>query len=52
MTAACTGCHDSPDTFTHARLNSIVNSPTDWAESCNVCHGEGSAFAVSEVHKR
>jgi OmcA/MtrC family decaheme c-type cytochrome len=52
VTAACTGCHDSPDTFTHARLNSIVNSPTDWVESCNVCHGEGSAFAVSEVHKR
>lgn len=51
-TAACTSCHDDDDSFTHARLNSIVNDPVDWGESCSVCHGEGKTSAVSEVHAR
>jgi len=48
--AACTSCHDSLDAVTHARLASIVESPTDWGESCSVCHGEGSTVAVSQAH--
>jgi OmcA/MtrC family decaheme c-type cytochrome len=49
-TAACTGCHDSDAAFAHARVNSVVSSPTDWSESCSVCHGEGKDFSVSGVH--
>jgi OmcA/MtrC family decaheme c-type cytochrome len=49
-TAACTSCHDDDDAVTHAQLNSIVVDPLTWSESCNVCHGEGSSVAVSEVH--
>jgi OmcA/MtrC family decaheme c-type cytochrome len=51
-TAACTGCHDGDDTLTHAMLNSIVTSPTEWRDSCSVCHGEGKEFATTEVHSR
>jgi OmcA/MtrC family decaheme c-type cytochrome len=51
-TAACTACHDGPEVMTHAMLNSIVNDELNWAESCTVCHGEGSTQAVSDVHRR
>ena len=49
-TAACTGCHDSSDALTHARLNSIVNDPDDWAESCSVCHGAGRTEDAAAKH--
>lgn len=49
-TTACTGCHDDADALTHSQLNSIVASETEWSESCNVCHGEGSSVAVGDVH--
>lgn len=45
--AACTSCHDSALTAVHAALNSDFASGV---ESCAVCHGAGSAFAVDSVH--
>jgi OmcA/MtrC family decaheme c-type cytochrome len=51
-TAACTGCHDGDDTFAHTRVNSIVEGPDDWAESCAVCHGDEKIASVSAAHAR
>ncbi len=51
-TAACTSCHDGDPVATHAELNAIVDDEFNFAESCTVCHGEGSSEAVSDVHKR
>ncbi len=44
--AACTTCHDSDDALAHAALNTDAT----YGESCDVCHGEGSEFAVETVH--
>jgi len=42
----CTSCHDASSTVAH------VNAQTfEGVESCTVCHGEGSAFAVELVHR-
>ena len=49
-TAVCTSCHDGNSTLTHARLNTLSPTPGTFEEACDVCHGEGSAEAVSEVH--
>jgi OmcA/MtrC family decaheme c-type cytochrome len=49
-TAVCTSCHDGDSTLTHARLNTLSPAPGVFEEACDVCHGEGSAEAVSEVH--
>jgi OmcA/MtrC family decaheme c-type cytochrome len=46
-TAACTGCHDSLPTASHALSNS-----NQLGESCAVCHGPDDEFAVSKVHAR
>lgn len=47
-TAACTACHTAKDASAHA---SLQTSPT-LGESCGVCHGQGSDFAVDKVHAR
>lgn len=44
--AACTSCHDGLLPNVHA----MVNTSMDGIESCAVCHGADSAFAVNLVH--
>ena len=46
LVAACTSCHTSLSTAAHAELNV---SPT-YGDSCDVCHGEGSEFAIDKAH--
>lgn len=43
--AACTGCHDATQAAQHIDANT-----TALGESCGVCHGKSSEFAVSKVH--
>lgn len=45
---ACTGCHDAPAVFAHAETMTTALG----AEACAVCHGDGEAFGVAEVHAR
>jgi OmcA/MtrC family decaheme c-type cytochrome len=45
ITAACTGCHTSIVTASHALANTSV-----LGESCQTCHAAGAAFAVAQVH--
>jgi len=45
--AACTACHGSRATASHALVNT-----TALGESCAVCHGPTADFAVSRVHAR
>lgn len=49
QTAACTSCHDGFAPVLHAALNSDL---VGGAESCEVCHGTSSTFAVDLVHKQ
>jgi OmcA/MtrC family decaheme c-type cytochrome len=44
-TASCLSCHDSSAAASHADSNT-----GDFGESCSVCHGEGSTYAVEAVH--
>ena len=44
-TAACTGCHTSLSTASHALANT-----TKLGESCQTCHAVGAAFSVGQVH--
>lgn len=44
--AVCTACHDSAATGAHAELETTAGG----VESCEVCHGPGSEFAVDSVH--
>lgn len=47
VTAACTGCHDSPRAMAHA-----TNMTTALGvETCATCHGTGRPFAVEAVHR-
>jgi len=46
VTAACTTCHDGVVVGVHAFLATM-----DGMETCEVCHGEGSAFDVGVVHQ-
>jgi OmcA/MtrC family decaheme c-type cytochrome len=45
ITTACTACHDTIPTASHALSNT-----TTLGEACQVCHGSGAAFAVDAVH--
>jgi OmcA/MtrC family decaheme c-type cytochrome len=44
-TSACTACHDAISTASHALSNTTI-----LGEACQVCHGEGAAYAVDAVH--
>jgi len=46
ITSVCTACHDGEDAKAHA----ATQTAPDGAEACAVCHEEGRAFAVSELH--
>ena len=48
VSGACLSCHDTLSTAAHADL---TISPI-YGESCDVCHGQGSAFAVDKSHAR
>ena len=45
ITTACTGCHATMDTASHALANT-----TTLGESCATCHSAASEFSVSKVH--
>ncbi|RPJ53629.1 MAG: hypothetical protein EHM23_30560 [Acidobacteria bacterium] len=50
--AACLGCHDSLDAAAHTYLNTANFPGGTVGESCGVCHGPNSEFAVAKVHAR
>jgi OmcA/MtrC family decaheme c-type cytochrome len=45
ITNACLSCHNTTETWSHAKANT-----TTLGESCLVCHGANSDFAVAKVH--
>ena len=45
ITSACTGCHVSVSTASHALVNT-----SSLGESCVTCHGPTSQFSVSRMH--
>lgn len=45
ITSACTGCHVSTSTASHALVNT-----SSLGESCDTCHGPNSQFSVPRVH--
>jgi OmcA/MtrC family decaheme c-type cytochrome len=47
---ACITCHDSADATAHAALNTYTPPSGQPIESCPVCHGSDSEFAVDTVH--
>ena len=47
ITAACTGCHQSPPAASHALANT-----TQLGESCSACHGTNSEFSIQKSHAR
>ena len=47
ITSACTGCHVSTSTASHALVNTSV-----LGESCETCHGPNSQFSVAKSHAR
>ncbi len=46
-TAACTACHGTVSTASHALSNT-----TRLGESCEVCHGGSGEFSVNKAHAR
>lgn len=44
--AACTSCHDSDAVAAHVELQTFTGQ-----ESCAICHGAGTDFAVETKHK-
>ncbi|HZT09221.1 MAG TPA: c-type cytochrome [Chloroflexota bacterium] len=46
VTAACTGCHDSPQAFAHA-----ASQTSGGVESCALCHAQGRPYSVTTVHR-
>jgi len=47
IVAACTACHDTQAAKGHAALQTTA----DGLETCQVCHGQGRDFDVTEVHE-
>jgi OmcA/MtrC family decaheme c-type cytochrome len=47
-TAACTGCHTSVPTASHA----LSNTTEKLGEACAACHSTGYAFGIPKVHAR
>jgi OmcA/MtrC family decaheme c-type cytochrome len=45
-TAACTSCHNSPDTIAHAE----VMTSSSGVESCTTCHASGSTYDPDRYH--
>ena len=45
ITSACTGCHVSIPTASHALVNTSA-----LGESCETCHGANSQFSVPKMH--
>jgi OmcA/MtrC family decaheme c-type cytochrome len=45
-TSACTSCHVSPQAMSHA----AANIDGKFGESCEICHGVGSAYDVLKMH--
>lgn len=45
--SACTSCHDSATTATHA---DFMTTPGTFDEQCMFCHGDGAMFSVESVH--
>jgi len=44
--SVCTSCHDNAETTGHIELQTTANG----LETCVVCHGPNSEFAVAKVH--
>jgi len=47
ITSVCTACHDGESTAAHAEIMTTSGG----VESCETCHGPGSAFDINDVHK-
>jgi OmcA/MtrC family decaheme c-type cytochrome len=45
-TSACTACHQSLSALSHA----VAQTDPKFGESCDVCHAQGAAFDVLQVH--
>lgn len=45
IASSCTGCHVTAPAASH-----MLSMTTSIGESCEVCHGTGSAYAVDKVH--
>lgn len=45
-TSACTACHFARSAMAHA----VLNTSTQFGESCDVCHATGAQFDVDQVH--
>jgi OmcA/MtrC family decaheme c-type cytochrome len=45
--SVCTACHDSPPVAGHTELQTTASG----IETCEVCHGAGSEFDVTTVHR-
>ena len=45
-TSACTACHQNKSALAHA----VSQSDPTFGESCDVCHGTGTAYDVDQVH--
>ena len=45
-TSACTACHFTRSVMAHA----VLNTSTQFGESCDVCHSTGAQFDVDQVH--
>jgi OmcA/MtrC family decaheme c-type cytochrome len=45
-TSACTACHFDVPTMAHA----VVNTSTQFGETCTVCHAAGAAYDATAVH--
>lgn len=45
-TSACTACHAQKSTLAHA----AAQTDPKYGESCDVCHGQGAAYDVLQMH--